>query len=276
MSWAVVDRRLSEIEATIRAQLAPPIEPMTAPEMATRLGISLDPWQRRVLDLSWRECLLNCARQSGKSTVAALLGLEEVLFRPRGKVVVVSPSERQSGLLFATAMEMYRDLGGEDGIVSADIENRLSLELANGNKFYALPGAQKTVRGFSGITLLIIDEASQVDDALYSAVRPMLAVSGGRLLAPSTPFGKRGWWWDAFANGGPEWHRETIPAGMCPRISAEFLANERERLPALFYAAEYECQFTDTIDQYFPTELITAAANPAIRPLAIRPRREAS
>jgi hypothetical protein len=46
----------------------------------------------------------------------------------------------------------------------------------------ALPGTQKSIRGFSGAALLIVDEAARVDDALYYAVKPMLAVSGGSLL----------------------------------------------------------------------------------------------
>jgi hypothetical protein len=56
----------------------------------------------------------------------------------------------------------------------------------------ALPGTEKTIRGFSGAALLIVDEAARVDDALYYAVKPMLAVSGGSLLMLSTPYGRRG------------------------------------------------------------------------------------
>jgi hypothetical protein len=56
----------------------------------------------------------------------------------------------------------------------------------------ALPGTQKSIRGFSGAALLIVDEAARVDDALYYAVKPMLAVSGGSLLMLSTPYGRRG------------------------------------------------------------------------------------
>lgn len=269
MTWATIDRQLTAMEARIRAELVPPVR-LSAAQMAGRLGITLDPWQLRVLETPWREALLNCGRQTGKSTVSALLGIQETLYAPRGKVVVVSPSERQSGLLFQTALEMYRALGdGDSGVVESDIENRLSLELRNGNKFYALPGKQKTIRGFSGISLLIIDEASQVDDELYNAIRPMRAVSGGRLLAPSTPFGKRGWWWNAFENGGPHWYRETIPSALCPRIDPAFLAREQADLPAMTYAAEYECQFTDTVDQYYPSDLVDAAFSTSVRPLEL-------
>ena len=52
-------------------------------------------------------------------------------------------------------------------------------------------------------------------DALYYAVRPMLAVSAGRMVALSTPFGKRGWFYEAWANGGPAWERIHLPAERC-------------------------------------------------------------
>jgi len=51
----------------------------------------------------------------------------------------------------------------------------------------SLPGDEGTVRGFSGVSLLVIDEAARVADPLYFAVRPMLAVSQGRLVALDTP-----------------------------------------------------------------------------------------
>jgi hypothetical protein len=62
------------------------------------------------------------------------------------------------------------------------------------------------VRGFSGTSLLIVDEAARVDDELYYAVRPMLAVSGGVLMMLSTPFGKRGVFYEEWT-GGECWER---------------------------------------------------------------------
>jgi hypothetical protein len=47
---------------------------------------------------------------------------------------------------------------------------------------------------------------------LYRAVRPMLAVSGGRLVCLSTPYGRRGFFHDAWAQGGDDWHRIEVPA----------------------------------------------------------------
>jgi hypothetical protein len=77
-------------------------------------------------------------------------------------------------------------------------ESALRLELENHSRIISLPGQEQTVRGYAGVSLLIVDEAARVPDDLYFAVRPMLAVSNGRLIALSTPFGKRGWFYEIF------------------------------------------------------------------------------
>src|SRR5207302_4542199 len=76
------------------------------------------------------------------------------------------------------------------------------LELKNMSRVVCVPCREETIRGFSDIDLLIIDEAARVPDNLYRAVRPMLAVSKGRLIALSTPYGQRGWFWNAWAREG--------------------------------------------------------------------------
>jgi phage FluMu gp28-like protein len=94
------------------------------------------------------------------------------------------------------------------------------VEFANGSRILSLPGTEKTVRGLSKVSMVIIDEAARVEDELIAAVRPMLAVSdfGGRLIALSTPFGKRGWFFEAWHNGGEDWTRVEVRAEDCPRI----------------------------------------------------------
>ncbi len=107
---------------------------------------------------------------------------------------MLSPGERQSKEFLRKAVGLYRAL---DRPVPSDAENKLELELSNGSRIVALPGNEGTIRGYSGVNLLVVDEASRVPDALYVAVRPMLAVSGGRLVALSTPMGTRGWFYEA-------------------------------------------------------------------------------
>jgi hypothetical protein len=87
----------------------------------------------------------------------------------------------------------------------------------------------------------------------------MLAVSGGSLLLMSTPFGKRGHFHAEWTSGGDGWDRVEVPASACPRISPEFLAEERVSLGEWAYRQEYECQFSDTEDQVFSGDVIAAA-----------------
>ncbi len=99
----------------------------------------------------------------------------------------------------------------------------------------------------------------------------MLAVSNGRLVALSTPWGKRGWWHDAWANGGADWARVEVPATACPRISPAFLEEERRALGPLWFAGEYECRFVDTVDQVFGHDLVMAALSAEVAPLFALP-----
>jgi len=150
--------------------------------------------------------------------------------------------------------------------VPPSAESALRLELDNGSRIVSLPGKEGTVRGYSGVRLLAIDEASRVVDELYYAVRPMLAVSQGRLLALSTPFGNRGWWFEAWRSDEP-WERYEVPATLCPRISPEFLEEERRSMGHWWYEQEYLCRFMDAQDAVFRHDDIQAALTPDVSPL---------
>lgn len=227
--------------------------------LAAAVGMTPDPWQARVLRSGAARLLLNCSRQAGKSTVSSVLGLHTTLYTPDSLVLLVSPSERQSGELFRKLLAVYRDMGRPVPAVS---ENKFSLELANGSRVVALPGNEENLRGFSAVRLLIIDEASRVADALYRAVRPMLATSDGRLVTMSTPFGKRGWWyeaWQAAHEGREAWDCYEVPASACPRISSHFLAEERASMGEWWFRQEYGCEFVEVLGGLFSPEAIDAA-----------------
>jgi hypothetical protein len=203
------------------------------------LGLEPDPWQIEVLEAGHVRLLLNCCRQAGKSTVVALLGLVEALFVPATKVLLVSRSLRQSAELFRIVTDFYQRLG-------SPLKERLNageLRLSNLSRVVCLPCKEETIRGFSRVSLLIIDEAARVPDDLYRAVRPMLAVSNGRLICLSTPYGKRGFFHQAWTNGGVDWARIEVPAERIGRISPEFLAGERRAMGASWFRQEYGCSF---------------------------------
>lgn len=122
--------------------------------------------------------------------------------------------------------------------------------MSNGSRILALPSAEGNIRAFSAVSLLIVDEASRCMDETYFAVRPMLAVSGGRIALLSTSFGRRSFFYDVWANG-QGWERFTVKATDCPRITPEFLEAERSSMPDFIFAQEYLCEFTDRDTQVF-------------------------
>jgi hypothetical protein len=230
---------------------------------AKRLGLEPDPWQEELLRSTSERVLLNCSRQSGKSTMTGVIALHRALYHPGSLILCLAPALRQSQELFGKVVGFYRDLGRP---VSPQGERKLSLELENGSRIVTLPGTEKTIRGFSGTSLLILDEAARVEDELYFAVRPMLAVSGGVLMMLTTPYGKRGMFFEEWTSGRG-WERYEVPASECPRITEEFLDEERSSLPPFIYRQEYECSFEETEDQVFTSDLIDRAVTYEVQPL---------
>jgi len=219
-------------------------------------GIIPDDWQERVLRSTAQRLLLNCSRQSGKSTVTGVLAMHTALYHPGSLTLMVSPTQRQSGELFRKALAAYRALGRP---VPPESESALQLELENGSRLVALPGQEGTIRSYSGVSLLLIDEAARVKTESYMSVRPMLATSRGRMIALSTPFGTRGWWYDAYRDRARNgWEYYEVTAEQCPHIPREFLAQERKDMGAWWYDQEYACVFRDAQDAVFTQRDIDA------------------
>jgi hypothetical protein len=255
MNVATLVREVERLESERPATVAVSRDPV---EFALSVGFDPDGWQRDLLRSDRERALLNCSRQSGKSTVAAALAAHKALITPGSTTLILAPSERQAKETFTKTAGFYRTLGYP---IPSESYRKMGMELLNGSRVEALPGTEKTIRGFSGVDLLIVDEASRVEDGLYYAVRPMLAVSGGRLILMSTPHGRRGVFFEAWEHGGPEWERYRIPASECPRIGEDFLEAERRSMPEYWFVQEYECEFRDTEDQVFSSLLIEAAAD---------------
>jgi hypothetical protein len=251
--------------ATLRARLVDLPAPLTAADVAAAMGIVPDPWQSDVLQSRERNVLLLCSRQSGKSTITSVLAAHQVCFTRNSLTLIVSPGRRQSGELYRKVRAAITALGAQ--APPAVRENDDELELANGGRVVSLPGSEKTVRGYSAPDLVIEDEAARVDDAMFSATGPMLAVSRGRNVLLSTPFGRRGHFYEAWTNGGPSWKRITITAHQVPRIDPAWLEAERNKIGAWWFSQEYLCTFEEAESQLFHDHDIDAAFSDTIAPL---------
>jgi hypothetical protein len=229
------------------------------------LGFDADPWQADVLNSTAQKLLLNCSRQSDKSAISAILALHTAIFWPKSLTLMISPSMRQSGELFRAFLGYLEIL---EPTPLRDEDTKLSLKLSNGSRVISLPSSEGTIRGYSAVNLLIIDDAARVLDDLYFAVKPMLAISRGRLLALSTPWGKRGWWFDEWENG-EDWQKYTIEATKCPRISPQFLEAERKSMPRPVFESEYMCIFSEAEDCVFSYADLMASFSNEVIPLEV-------
>lgn len=236
-----------------------------AARLTEQSGFTPDPWQSQIFRGTEHRKLVLCSRQAGKSFSAGALALRVSMTEPRSLTLILSPTQRQSGEFFQDkVMKLYRRMGRPLALVRETLHD---LEFTNGSRIVSLPDNEEGIRTYAGVRLLILDEAARISDALYKAVRPMLAVSGGELVALSTPFGKRGWFWEAWESRDQPWRRWRVTADQCSRITAEFLAEERLAMGLRWYMQEYECSFEDAEGAVFLGADIEAAFAGGAEPL---------
>lgn len=231
------------------------------------LGYHLDEWAQKVMTSSARYVIENISRQAGKSTCSAAMAVHQAVFFPGSLILVVSPTLRQSGELQRKAMRFY-DLVDPDH-TGLEEDTKLSVLLKNKSRIIALPGQEDNLRGYSAPSLIIEDEASRVKDELHVAIRPMLATNQGRLVLLSTPNGKMGHFHHIFTEGGPEWLKIKVTADQIPRISPEFLANERLNMTESQFLQEYFGEFQEAEGAVFSSDLFKSLANPSVSALKL-------
>ena len=232
------DARLTLIEDTV-IKPPPPNIPANAVDFAASIGFISDAWQETVLTSESKRICINAARQTGKTATIALKSLHYCLTHDDALVLILSVSERQSKLLFEALLRHYANANRP--LFRA--ETTLSLELDNNSKIIALPSSESTIRGYSAVNLLLVDEAARVPDSLYYSSLPFIAVSDGSIIQLSTPFGERGVFYETYTGSSPEWLRVKVTASECTRISDKFLKEQRESMGEFWYLSEFECQF---------------------------------
>lgn len=229
-----------------------PDDPM---EFASSVGIMPDHWQADVLSSDHPRKILLCGRQTGKTSVAAILALHKALTQPGSTTLVVAPSERQAKLAFSRASAFYRRVGAPVGLSS---DRRTGMEFNNGSVIEALPALERTIRGFS-TDLLIIDEAAAVEETDYFALLPSLIATRGEQLLLSTPRGKRGFFYDLWTSPDDEWFKRSVRSDEVERIRAEDLETFKRAMPEEWFRQEFLCEFLDAQGSLFNVDDIEAA-----------------
>ncbi|MHA1876735.1 MAG: terminase large subunit domain-containing protein [Promethearchaeota archaeon] len=208
-------------------------------------------YQRKLLLSNSKRITFRSGRQVGKTTIAAGRAIHHALSHENRQVLIVSPTQRQSSIMFRKIRSLLKHRLIFDEIES---ESQTMITFKNGSEIHSLPGNNPdTIRGFSP-TKSIVDEAAFVKDELFVALEPSLAATNGGLEMYSSPFGKRGRFYNSFDEEGFEKYH--IKSKESPLITDEFLQNARKSKTELEYLQEYEGEFLEEQDTYFSRELI--------------------
>jgi phage terminase large subunit-like protein len=231
-----------------------------------RLGFRCDAQQVDLFRRVGKRTLLNCSRQTGKTTAAAMKAVHTALWRRNVTVLVTAPKKQQTREFMRKVRTFAALCGGQrTGRSKGD---RYCVEFRNGSRIIGVAADPDSIRGFSAVALVIIDEASRVPDEVYYAILPMLAVSDGSMWILSTPKGKRGFFYEEWASPESDgWVKIRITAAECPRISPEFLAAQKKRMGERRFAQEFQGVFLDLDQGVFDPDMVRKAIRSDIKPL---------
>src|SRR5438105_999155 len=96
MSLQTYRRQIREIRAQLIARQPRAPYTLNAVDLFERAIGAPDDWQADLLQSNARQAILNCARQSGKSTAISVLAVDAMLHQRNALVIVTSGSMRQS------------------------------------------------------------------------------------------------------------------------------------------------------------------------------------
>jgi len=228
-------------------------------------------YQKKPLRDTSKRILLNFGRQSGKSDICSCKGLYKAMTEPNTTVLIVSPTQRQSSLLFrkikyklnimAQKHPEYcrKNFYGKMQLEFINRETQTVIEFENGSEIHSLPAGDEgdNLRGFTA-HMIIIDEAAMIKNEVYVALQPMFATTFevGQLILISTPKGIQNYFYDAYSKKELGFKVFEAKSRESPLISKEFLNMQREQMTRNEYMQEYECKFLDETDTFFPLQEI--------------------
>ncbi len=232
--------------------------------------IILDDWQKDIL--THKGNLLLCTgRQVGKTTIFAIKAAKYMLEHPNSQIIVVSLTEDQAKLIIIMILD-YLQKNHKAQIMRGTkrpTQNRIYLK--NKASVIARPVGTTgdAVRGFTG-DVLIIDEASRMPELAFQAAKPTLLTTGGEIWMCSTPFGKKGYFYECYQNKYQRFkvfHKNSEEVVTNREITEtwtedkrtkaiKLLEDEKKDMTELQYGQEYLGLFLDDLRRFYEDEWI--------------------
>jgi Terminase large subunit, T4likevirus-type, N-terminal len=201
------------------------------------VGVTPAAWQKKFLRAPRGASIaVLTARQVGKTTTAAFAIAHFMLYSPGSLNVIVCPAQRQSAEAVRRVKECLLKAGA-----TLKSDNVYGIELDNGSRVLALPGAAESIRGLTVDGWIIADEAAYLTSDLIPAVSPMRARRpDARFALLSTAWSRTDPFWTAWTNDDQDMIRikVTVDEPDCP-LPQEHVARERKALPEADFKREY-------------------------------------
>jgi len=215
-----------------------------------------DPWQVEVLHTKGN-MVLRSGRQVGKSTIIALKAAGFSLQNPKKLVMVIAYTEKQANLLFTKILNNIVAMEKRDKrkYISKPKPTKHIINLMNGSTIhcYAAGDTGFGIMGFT-IDLLIADEAAWIKEEVWNSIVPALAVTKGLIWLLSTPWLREGYYADCFKD--PNFTSFHQSSEDCPRISKEFLEEQKKRFTKTQYEQMYKGEFVDNAHRIYSDDWI--------------------
>lgn len=222
------------------------------------LDIELWPHQLEFMACQSRVVVVASARQVGKSLACAIKAIHKA-FSERSKVLVVSSSLRQSGLMFSTIRQFIAESELLRGSLVDD--TKTYIKLSNGSELWCLPDSPAQIRGFSGVSVVIVDEANFCSQELLRAVQySLLTTPDSQLFMISSPWSTEHWFYRYFQDG--QGKKDPAIASFhytyeaSPLIQKDYVERMRDKITEEEYKTEILGEWIGDEDAYLDYGLV--------------------
>lgn len=192
-------------------------------------------------------------RKIGKTTMTAIKALFKAITEPEQMILIIAPTLEQAKISF----DMIKNFIISNDFLASQVE-RMTLTMVffkNKSQIFVRACGRTgfQARGYNA-DLWIVDEEAFIPDAVYNAIKPNIAARRGSIIEISTPFGKRGVFYQNYYSD--EYVQFSAKTSECPLVEKSFLESEKKRMSEVEYLQEYEGEFVEEVDVFFPRDLI--------------------
>lgn len=234
--------------------------------MELGIDITLTKKQQEIYDAidnpKTRVVVANMSRQIGKSVIAEVLLIQSLFFETRTNrrfSAYISPT-------FSQGRKVYSELVGllePTGYIKKANAATLSIEMKNGNKlqFFSME-SPTAIRGYTICGLLVLDECAFFPDVLpdggdawSNIILPITKARRPKILAISTPNGKRGMFYDLYLrakNGESGFKLVEATIYDDELVTKEQIEEIKKSVSPLGFRQEFLIEFLDDAITVFP------------------------